>query len=392
MKFKLPIIFTLALFLFTTPLHANPKADFWETRQKGTNWFNETPDSIWLDAAKELGVTWVRLTFARWDSNERDFLMGNADQYKGLVKEDLAKLTAILDEAAKRDIKIVVTPLGLPGKRWTQNNGGKQDLRLFEDKAYWAQAAQYWQDLATALKDHPAVVAYNIINEPNPEYGTGLAEHGDPARFTAWYAKHKDSAKNLPALYETIIDAIRDVDTLTPIMLDAGWYAQPAAFSYWPKMKDKNLLYGFHMYEPYAFTSPKNFKRKPPFKYPGTIPFAEKEMAWSKETIRDYLTPIFTWAKANGIPENRIVAAEFGCYRRNPGAKEYLTDVLSVLNEKNLHWAFYSFREDAWDGYDYEVGTGPLGWKYWQAVEAGKKPVVPRKKNPLFDVIKGQFP
>ncbi|MEW5701809.1 MAG: hypothetical protein AB1792_06230 [Candidatus Zixiibacteriota bacterium] len=63
-------------------------------------------------------------------------------------------------------------------------------------------------------------------------------------------------------------------------------------------------------------------------------------------------------------------------------------DVIQVLQSHGWHWAFYSFREDTWDGMDYELGTQPLGAAYWSAVERGETPVLPRRDNPLWTVIK----
>jgi hypothetical protein len=40
---------------------------------------------------------------------------------------------------------------------------------------------------------------------------------------------------------------------------------------------------------------------------------------------------------------------------------------------------------------DYELGSGRLGWKYWQAIEVGEQPEKPRGDNPLFDVLKREF-
>ena len=37
------------------------------------------------------------------------------------------------------------------------------------------------------------------------------------------------------------------------------------------------------------------------------------------------------------------------------------------------------------------IGTGPLPWAYWQAVDAGKTPEPPRRDNPLFDVIRREL-
>jgi hypothetical protein len=145
------------------------------------------------------------------------------------------------------------------------------------------------------------------------------------------------------------------------------------------------------MYEPYQFTNHKNFREKHNYIYPGTIPYAEKDVYWNKQQMETYLSPFFKWAKAQKIPSNRLVCGEFGCYRRNQGCKAYLADVITVLNSHGLHWAFYSFREDEWDGYDYEIGNGGLGAEYWQAKETGQNPEVPRQDNPLFGVIKREF-
>jgi len=71
--------------------------------------------------------------------------------------------------------------------------------------------------------------------------------------------------------------------------------------------------------------------------------------------------------------------------------RAYFTDLLTVLDGHAWDWASYAFREDGWDGMDYEVGTGALPWKYWQAMEAGQHPAPPRKDNPLFQVLKREF-
>jgi len=104
-----------------------------------------------------------------------------------------------------------------------------------------------------------------------------------------------------------------------------------------------------------------------------------------------YFESFMHWVKVNNIPQNRIVAGEFGCMRKNVGAKQYLSNIISFLNDHHFHWAFYSYREDEWDGYDYELGTKGLGWKYWQEKENGGNPPLPRKDNDLFMIIKKQF-
>jgi hypothetical protein len=175
--------------------------------------------------------------------------------------------------------------------------------------------------------------------------------------------------------------------------MDAGWYGQPGAFCYWPTVfnEDNNILYSFHMYEPYEFTSNKNFKEKNNFIYPGKVPFGDDTIYWDKNTIEAYFKPFLHWVKENSIPSHLIVAGEFGCMRKNDGADTYLEDMVNFLNRNKFHWAFYSFREDEWDGYDYELGTEGLGREYWQAKERGENVLMPRRNNSLFEIFRQEF-
>lgn len=380
----------LCLFLLSAPGRAADLIAFWDTPRNGGNSFNRLPpDASYFKALRGYGATWVRLSYDKWKPERRDFLLGDADAYDGLAKQDLATLIAALDRAEAAGLKVVVAPLSLPGMRWAQNNDGKFDGRLWQDKAYWTQAAAFWRDVAAALKDHPAVAGYNIVNEPAPEKNNGLAEHADPAAMKAWYGAQEGTARDLPAFYAAIIAAIREVDPATPIMADAGWYAAADGFSYWPgPLPDDRVLYAFHMYEPYAATSAPNFKREKPYPYPGIVPYGDGEENWDAARIASYLKMPTDWADANGVPRNRIVASEFGCMRRLPFCKQYLEDVLTPLEAAGMHWAFYSFREDAWDGMDYELGSEKVNWKYWDAIDAGLPDPVKRKATPEFEPIR----
>ena len=174
------------------------------------------------------------------------------------------------------------------------------------------------RDLARELKDHPAVAAYNIVNEPAPEKEGGLAEHASIAEMRSWYTRNADSSRDLRAFYETVISSIREVDPVTPVMADAGWYAAADAFSYWPAgLTDQRVLYSFHMYEPYAATSAPNMKRHKPYAYPGKVPFGEGQEKWDAERVKAYLDQPIDWADSRGIARNRVVAGEFGCMRRH---------------------------------------------------------------------------
>ena len=106
-----------------------------------------------------------------------------------------------------------------------------------------------------------------------------------------------------------------------------------------------------------------------------------------RDAVAKMMDPVEEWARRHRVPTNRIVAAEFGCDRQADGAHDYLEDIVTALNHRGWHWAFYSFREDAWDRMDYEVGPGGLGAAYWKAVDRGETPGRPWKDNPLWRVL-----
>lgn len=383
-------ILTSLLLITTLPASAADLISFWDTPRQGGNSFNRLPpDQAYFEALKGYGATWVRLSYDKWQPAQRDFLLGDADGYTSLAPADLTQLEQVLDHAHAAGLKVVIAPLSLPGMRWSQNNQDRFDDRLWQDKRYWTQAAAFWRDLATQLKGHPAVAAYNLVNEPAPEKHGGLAEHADPQQMRDWYQAHQGGPRDLPALYRQMVAAIREVDEHTPIMLDAGWYAAADAFGYWPAaLADARVLYSVHMYEPYAATSAPNLTRKTPFEYPGQVPFAGRSEHWNAQRVARYLQHPLDWVAAMQLPRSRLVVGEFGCMRRLPGCRQYLEDVLTVLDGNALHWAFYSFREDSWDGMDYELGTAKVPWRYWQAIDQGTADPLQRSASDAFEPIR----
>lgn len=378
---------------------AENKIDYWNVQRKGTNYFNQTPSADWFIAAKEVGIQFARLAPDKWECEKRDFLIQDADSFTAISYHDLEALKIVLDHAQDNDVKVVLSLLSLPGSRWKQNNEGKDDLRIWEQKKYQDQAILFWKSLAKVLKDHPTIVGYNILNEPHPEQLSDICDYRR-INFQNWYASIKGSLADLNHFYRDIVSAIREVDPLTPIIVDTGLYATPWAIDYLTPIKSDNIIYSFHMYEPYAYTTRKINNKQ--FIYPGPIPLnledAEKgldpntmTMNWNLDALEQFLQPVLTWQKKHDIPASRILVGEFGCDRTSSGAEKYLLDLIHIFNVNQWHWAFYSFREDCWDSMDYELGSDKLHWEYWEAVEQKGNLDKFRKNNSLFNVIKNDL-
>ncbi|MDR1475762.1 MAG: glycoside hydrolase family 5 protein [Holosporales bacterium] len=353
------------------------KMAFWNVPKKGANMFCSRILREDIRAAKTYGIEFVRLCVDKFPSKSRDFLLGNADHYDHLEPVDLDFLLNVLYLFEQENMPVVLTMLSLPGSRWKQNNNDKDDLRIWKDAKFQQQAAHFWSDLAAFLSKNKIIVGYNILNEPHPErlFDTKNC-HIDQINQT-------EVQKLLFDFNKLIVENIRRVDANTPIIIESSSYADPNTFKHLRPIPDSRTIYSFHMYEPYSYTNHKLNKDRLP--YPGK--FDGKN--WNRANLKDYMKAVENFRQSHNIPSNRILVGEFGCYRKQKGLPQYFEDLISIFNEHGWHWAFYAFRENTWDGMNYELGDRPLPWAYWKAQERGEEFALTHKATfPQFVVLK----
>jgi hypothetical protein len=342
-------------------------------------------------AAHAAGIRLVRLSATKWRGVGRDFLIGDADAFAGLVPEDVVRLREALDAADRQGLKVVLTTMSLPGARWREQNGDKPDLRLWREQRYREMAQRFWTELARALQGHPALIGYEPLNEPCPEVLDGLHDWWK-VDYRAWYPPRRGSLQDVNRFNREMLAAIRSVDREMPVIVSGGLYSYPTALPMLEPLPDPNVIYSFHMYEPYEFIRHTNRGR---FVYPGDVPVDPEDPStrrrWDRAALEQFLTPVGAFQSRHRIPAKRIWAAEFGCFRRNDGCEAYMGDLTSIFSARGWHWTYWAFREDDWHGWDYELGTAPMQQPYWDALEKGERPPLPRRDNPLFEVIQKAF-
>lgn len=374
------ILLVPALSMATGQKKNQYKIDFWQHPKKGANIFNIEFNVDDIKAAKDYGIEFIRLSPDKFHSTHRDFLIGDADNYSSLVAEDLSKLKQILDDCYEQKMPVIITMVSLPGSRWKQNNNNQDDLRIWTESKYQEQASYFWQHLSSELKDHPAIMGYNILNEPHPE-----RIFDEKSKYIS-ALKQDEVQAMLYDFYTKAIKAIRLEDKTTPIILDSSAYADAKTFDKFRKHDDDNIIYSFHMYEPFEYTNYKLNQQQ--YEYPGEI----DGKYWHLDEIQKYLSVINAFQMRNNIPSSKILVGEFGGHRMSLGLEKYFQDLITIFQNNKWHFAFYAFREDAWDGMDYELGEKKLPWSYWESQERGEKPTLNRRNNyPPFLIIKNSL-
>ncbi|WP_440957622.1 glycoside hydrolase family 5 protein [Oceanicaulis sp. LC35] len=344
---------------------------FWSEHRRGANFFNEVETEQRIADAARAGLDFIRLTPSKWRDEAGQGLFGDlSTPYEGVNPALIAHLVAMLDAAEAHDIKVVLTLLDMPCMYGRQGDDPDTAAALWRNEACLDQAAKAWTDLASALDAHPALAGYNPLNEPQP--APVLADIDAPGDdFLAFTAAHQGTTADLDLFNARMISAIRSVDATTPIHLEPDLYAAPAALPAMAPVEDARVIYSVHLYPSWLYGTHRANRGR--FTYPDAMP-----MNWNGDTERwedgrlcALMNPALEWIETHRIPREQLVVAEFGVSRRVAGAEAYLSDILSCLEDHDLHWAFYSYREDAWDEMDYELASDAPAWAPSHTDEAG---------------------
>jgi aryl-phospho-beta-D-glucosidase BglC (GH1 family) len=382
----------IAVYSPPAPAAVTDKMAYWSVQRRGANYGGTRLRPDVFEAAAGKGIEFLRLHPDEMRPAERDFLIGNADAFTSINEADLTQLRSVLDEAEKHGVKIVLTMFSLPGHRAKKDVSDASDGRIWRQETFQEQAFAFWRELARRLKNHPAIVAYNPLNEPHPDREFGFEDAEAPA-FAKWLAGVRGTAADLDRFNRKMVAAIREADPDTPIILDGWFYADASGFRHNVPVSDNRTLYALHNLGPWNYTT---FRiNKGQFAYPAKMPAGKSGTAvWSISNLKAIVAPVEAFAARYQIPPQRIIASEFWCDRRVEGAAAYMADELRIYDERGWHWAFYAFRgEGSWTGLDYEIPlNAPLG-KLWEAEKRGEdlEPLKPRRDNPVWQVIQREL-
>ena len=144
--------------------------------------------------------------------------------------DDLTRVDRCLAWCKQNDLYLLLDLHAAPGGQTGENiDDGWSYPWLFESETDQQRTIALWRRLAERYQDEPAILGYELLNEPIPNY----------PEYKPLYAK-------LEPFYVRATRAIREVDKRHLIFLDgAGWASD---FSCFGKPFDPGLVYAFHRY------------------------------------------------------------------------------------------------------------------------------------------------
>lgn len=192
------------------------------------------------------------------------------------------------------------------------------------DNGLWDCSLDLWRTLAGRLKDNPNVAGYDLLNEPAAT-----------------------SAPQLHAFYEEAIAAIRSTGDRHVIILEAD-VIEPAAHQIGGVYADENLVASFHFYHPVDFTLLP--AEHPELTYPGYV----QGVYFDRAKLGQHLDAALAGDQIREMP---VYIGEFGAdgaRADDAPALRWLEDLLSLLNERDLHFTYHNYRSSSgFEGYWY---------------------------------------
>jgi hypothetical protein len=250
---------------------------------------------------------------------------------------NLATLDAALPLARAAGLKIVLCAAETYGWSPALFQGSAAELAIYRE-----HLATFWTAIARRYLNEPAIVAYDLLNEPATDYFSQ----------GAWY----DNV--LPAA----IAAVRRVNPSIWLMVESEYWGQAGNFADMPLINDPYVIYSFHMYAPASFTSQgiANYigytaTYPGPNSVFGTSPYA----FWNKETLRAAMQTEINFSLAH--PDKRIMVGEFGALRWADGADRWMKDCIELFEEYGWDWCNHS--PSGWNGYNVTYSPDRENWQ-----------------------------
>ncbi len=246
----------------------------------------------------------------------------------------LARIDHALDEVLQADLAVLITVFPKDDyKQQLATAAGERDF------------LELWRFLATHFAErNPERVFFDLLNEP---------EVRDPGQWDH--------------LQADVVDAIRAVDTRHTLIACGSSYSGLYDLLRTKPVRDRNVIYTFHWYEPYPFThqgatwGSADWRFFHDIPYPATPDDLRAQLAavpddtarytlleyalggWNRAGIHERLQAARHWADEHSVP---VICDEFGAYRETapPASRvRYLHDVREDLESLHIGWAMWDY-------------------------------------------------
>ncbi len=285
-----------------------------------------------FDRLAALGANYVNLSIPGIFSERPPYSLDEQAQ---------AHLSHLLEMAARANLFAVISFRSGPGRSdftfYRDGAGVWYDPSLLIETLWSDPEAQnawveMWRYTAEQYRHLPHVAGYDLMVEPNAN--EVLFNLYNPSQFYPHYA---NTLYDWNVFYPRMVEAIRNVDSRTPILVGNLGSSSVAWLPYLQPISAYCLVYAVHQYAPFVYThqSPEDG-----FSYPGSF-----DLDWDGQLERfdhqhlmNELTPLLQFQQAHHA---RLAVNEFGVVRWAPNAAQFLSDQMDFFEQQGFNYALW---------------------------------------------------
>ncbi len=239
---------------------------------------------------------------------------------------------------------------------WAYDDGDHADLQ-----DHYADA---WAAVAERFGDHPAVIGYDVMNEPYPGSDMDIVELSGQANPNGSLARF--AANKLAPFYQRVINRIREVDTERWIFFEPHYgtvgLGNPSYLPVLvdPRVGEDRLVYAPHLY---------SLRYEATMRYTESDPTVER---WERET-----------GNQAALQRSPLLLGEWGLDWNGEGSAKYMQDVVEAADRLMAGWAYWSFDGGSWSFWQFDTESESPSVEY--VVRAYPQRVAGRPTSFFYD-------
>ena len=274
-----------------------------------------------IDKLASYGVNFVRLRLSFRKLMESEKLDFNS-AYIRIVNWALH----IINKCEMNHIDVMISHSDFPvdpNKKFNQS-----DARFWENPNEIEQVLNLVDDIVQTFDTCAAVKAYQFIAEPVS------IKNGKSKQPKEWLN-----------CFEQIRKRVRNRSEKFLVYSSGPWGKTDGYKDMEKPFNDTAIIYNFHFYEPHCYTHQKIGGYEINYSYPDTI----GGTCWSREKLAEKIDIFQSWRIKHNI--KYALAGEFSTVRWARGKDKYLSDIIELLEERGISWAYFSY--NGWKGWNY---------------------------------------
>jgi RimJ/RimL family protein N-acetyltransferase len=286
------------------------------------------------EAVRRMGMNTVLLAL-----NDRSFSEASSAR-----SEAWDRIDAHIRFARANGIRLVLFLLGIEGAQFVPGTE-PFDYRIWEEDKLQQHYLRLWRSIADRYSHEPQIAGFAIFGEP--------VTSGSAEQWSKLAARASQTIREVDKNHAIFVERVYGENRARREVSGTDLPPERA----FPLVSDGNVVYMFYFFERDEYThqfAPWRPELQKSLRYPDAehlISYEEpgglrRRFGFERGYLEFYLKRQLEFGRAHQAPMFVWGGALKGCFTREKGGLDWLTDVVSLFEANHLQWVLWAYRDD----------------------------------------------